>query len=109
MQNTRFEQVRQRVTHYLLGTWIGTWRRRSLALITLLIGFYLGSNLTVYYLQKIGQRPLVVLAMVVIVELLVRLRDSVHAYPWPMSLVLLDNLRIGAVYAVVLEAYKLGS
>ena len=109
MQSTRLEQAQQRVSRYFLEVSTGPWKRRSTALIALLTGFYLGSNLTVYYLQKIGQRPLVVLIMVIIVELLVRFGAGVHAHPWPVSWILMDNLRIGAVYAVVLEAYKLGS
>ena len=50
-----------------------------------------------------------VLVMVLIIELIVRLRSKVRPGPWPLPWLALDNLRIGTVYAVVLEAYKLGS
>ena len=47
--------------------------------------------------------------MVIILELIVRLRSRVRSGPWPISWLAIDNLRIGTVYAVVLEAFKLGS
>ncbi|TCD57269.1 DUF565 domain-containing protein [Synechococcus sp. BS55D] len=108
-QRTRYAQLEERLGSQLSMSLVGPWRRRSLGLLCLLIGFFLGSNLTTYYLQKIGQRPLVVLVLVLVLELLVRLRSRVQANPWPLSWIALDSLRLGVVYAVVLEAYKLGS
>jgi hypothetical protein len=50
-----------------------------------------------------------VLAVVLTLELVVRLRGRLvtgePGLPWRV----LDNLRIGLVYAVVLEAFKLGT
>ena len=60
-------------------------------------------------MERIGQRPVVVLVLLVIVELLVRLRTRFVVDRVPLIWVLLDNLRIGLVFAVVLEAFKLGS
>ncbi|HGY5532560.1 MAG: DUF565 domain-containing protein [Prochlorococcus sp.] len=109
LQNTRLARFQRQLWDHLSQGWFGPWRRRSVALISLLLGFYLGTNLTSYYLQKLDMRPLVVLVMVVIVELLVFLRSRVVTEPWPLRWLALDNLRLGAVYAVVLEAFKLGS
>ena len=62
------------------------------------------------WFQRSGQnRPAAVLIMVVILEVMVRLRSNVRREHWPLSWLALDNLRIGTVYAVVLEAFKLGS
>ena len=47
--------------------------------------------------------------MVIVIELIVRMRSRVRSGAWPLPWLALDNLRIGTVYAVVLEAYKLGS
>ena len=88
---------------------MGSWRRRSLGVLSLLLGFILGSNFTMYWYQEVGQRPVVVLFMVVIIELLVRARTYVRSEPWPLGWLAIDNIRIGAVYAVVFEAFKLGS
>ena len=55
------------------------------------------------------KRPLVVILIVVVIELLVFMRSRVSLEPWPLHWLALDNLRIGAVYGFVFEAFKLGS
>ena len=109
LQRTRYERLQRQLGDHVQPVVHGPWKRRSLGMLTLLLGFFLGSNLTTYYLEKIGQRPLVVLVLVLLIEVTVRFRSRVQTNPWPLTWVLLDNLRIGVVYAVVLEAYKLGS
>jgi len=52
---------------------------------------------------------LVVLSVVVLLEMVVRLRTRIVQGRPPLGWLVLDNLRIGLVYAVVLEAFKLGS
>lgn len=107
---TRFDRLQRRVgTHFSQGL-VGPWRRRSVGLLSLLFGFIVGSNVTMYWYQKSGQdRPIAVLTMVLLLEVLVRLRSRVRTDPWPLGWLALDNLRIGTVYAVVFEAFKLGS
>ena len=109
LQRTRYERLQRQLGDQVQPVVDGPWKRRSLGMLALLLGFFLGSNLTTYYLEKIGQRPLVVLLLVLLIEVTVRFRSRVQTNPWPLTWVLLDNLRIGVVYAVVLEAYKLGS
>ena len=109
MQNTRFSQLTNKVGQYFSTSFLGPWNRRSIGLISLLLGFYIGSNVTVYFLQRIGQRPIVVFFMVLIIEILVRLRSYVSRTPWPIHWLMIDNLRIGTIYSVCLEAFKLGS
>ncbi|QNI54701.1 hypothetical protein SynBIOSE41_02198 [Synechococcus sp. BIOS-E4-1] len=110
LQATRYEQLQRRTGRLLNQTLIGPWRRRSVGVLALLFGFIIGSNVTMIWFQRSGQnRPVAVLAMVLIIELIVRLRSKVRPGPWPLPWLALDNLRIGTVYAVVLEAYKLGS
>ncbi len=109
MQNTQLNKFQKQIGLYLSTSLIGPWKRRCLGLISLLIGYYLGSNLTAYFLEKSGQRAVVVLFMVLIIEIIIRLRNSIKSYPWPLLWLSIDNIRIGSVYAVVLEAFKLGS
>ena len=47
--------------------------------------------------------------MVIVVELLVRARTYVKREPWPIGWLAIDNIRIGAVFSVVFEGFKLGS
>ena len=109
-QATRYEQLQQRIGLHMNQALVGPWRRRSVGVLALLFGFIIGSNVTMIWFQRSGQnRPAAVLVLVIILEMFVRLRSRVRPGPWPIAWLALDNLRIGTVYAVVLEAYKLGS
>ena len=77
--------------------------------LALLLGFYAGENITALWLERVGQRPVVVLLLVVLLELVVRLRTRLVGERPGLGWILIDNLRLGVVYAVVLEAFKLGS
>lgn len=108
-QSTRLEALLAALQIQLLGGWQGPWRRRSLLLLALLLGMYLGNNITSLWLSHFNLRPGVVLAMVVVIEVIVRLRSRWIRDPAPLAWSLCDNLRIGLVYAVVFEAFKVGS
>ena len=71
-----------------------------IGLLILLLGFFIGSNLTVHLANAVGVRTFTALYALIACELLVLWRRRL---PW------LDNLRLGFVYAVVLEAFKVGS
>ena len=109
LQSTRFELLLGQLVRSLVGNLRGNWRRRSVGLLALLVGLFAGNNLTAYYLQMIGHRPVVVLIWLLVIELVVRLRSRLVADDPSLTWIVLDNLRIGLVYAVVLEAFKLGS
>jgi hypothetical protein len=109
LQRTRFDGLQRRRGGLLLGGFRGSWRRRSLAVLALLLGFYAGENITALWLERVGQRPVVVLLLVVLLELVVRLRTRLVGERPGLGWILIDNLRLGVVYAVVLEAFKLGS
>ena len=65
LQATRFDRLQRRLGELLLGGFSGSWRRRSLAVLALLLGFYIGQNVTALWLEQIGRRPQVVLVLVV--------------------------------------------
>ena len=109
LQRTRFDGVQRRAGDLLLGGFRGSWRRRSLAVLALLLGFYAGENITALWLEQVGQRPVVVLLLVLLLELMVRVRTRVVGERAGLGWIVADNLRLGLVYAVVLEAFKLGS
>jgi hypothetical protein len=109
LQATRFERLLRQLLDGVFGGLRGSWRRRSLAVLALLVGFYLGQNATSLWLTEIGQRPVAVLGIVLLIELVVRLRSRWVAHSVPLPWLMADNLRIGVVYAVVLEGFKLGS
>jgi Protein of unknown function (DUF565) len=109
LQVTRFEQAQRRLAAGLFNGFLGSWRRRSLLLLALLLGFYGGQNVTALWMERLHNRPVVVLLLVLMIELVVRLRTGLAGDRPALGWLLLDNLRVGLVYAVVLEAFKLGS
>ena len=110
-QRTRYAAFERRLGRSLLGQLRRSWRHASLALLSLLMGYFLSQNLISLLLVRVpGGRPAVVLTLVLSMELLVRLRTRVaRSEEKPLLWVMLDNLRLGATYAVVLEAFKLGT
>lgn len=110
MQRTRLEQLQERWGGVVKAQIGDRWATASAAALALLAGIFLGQNLSSVLLWQVpGGRPMVVLGLVLSHELLVRLRSrSIGMIP-PLGWVMADNLRIGLVFAMVLEAFKLGS
>jgi hypothetical protein len=114
-QPTRFARLVGLLAAGLFGGLGGSWRRRSALLLALLLGFYSGGNITAFVVVRFpGGRPGLVLALVLLLELVVRIRTRVlpplaEGRPAPFGWMLADNLRVGLVYSVVLEAFKLGT
>ena len=93
----------------LTQSFLGPWRSRSLGLISVLIGYYLASTISSYYLQEFRHRALVVGLLCLLLEIAIRYRKNlIRISQFPLLLVV-DNFRIGITYAIVLEAFKLGS
>lgn len=110
MQRTRLERLQDRWGRGIRAQIGDRWATASAASLALLAGIFLGQNLSSVLLWNVtGGRPMVVLSLVISHEILVRLRSRFIPAPAPLGWVLLDNLRIGVVFALVLEAFKLGS
>lgn len=109
-QHTRLEDLLQRVLGGILGRTPQNWRTISLAVLAMLLGFYGGQNLPAALLSHVpGGRPATVLALVLSIEVVVRVRSWWVNQPPSLAWVVVDNLRLGFVYAIVLEAFKLGT
>lgn len=110
-QLTRYAALERRLGLSLLGQWRRSWRNASLALLALLIGYFLSQNLIALVLVNVpGGRAVVVMLLVLLMELMVRIRSRlVRGEELPLGWLLVDNLRLGLTYATVLEAFKLGT
>ena len=97
LQRTRFDGLQRRLSGLVLGGFQGSWRRRSLAVLALLLGFYAGENITALWLDRVGQRPVVVLLLVLMLELLVRFRTRPVGERPGLGWVPPDNLPLGLV------------
>ena len=100
IQRTRLAGLQNNWGAGIRRSWSGPWWRRSASLLLFLVGFFIGGNLTVHLESAVGFRTFTALYALIACELMVLGRRRL---PW------LDNLRLGFVYAVVLEAFKVGS
>ncbi len=108
--NTQYQRITKRITSSIFFSVIGSWRKRSLGLITLLLGYYLGSNIISYLINTTNTKLIILILLLFFVELIVRIRTKFRiSNTFNYHIYASDNIRIGMTYAIVLEAFKLGS
>ncbi|KGF89174.1 MULTISPECIES: DUF565 domain-containing protein [Prochlorococcus] len=84
------------------------WRRYSVSLITLLIGYFLGSSLGMVSAVVDLMDPVAALLTVVFIETLIIFRRNLRFEKKSRFLVLLlDSLRLGLFYGFFTESLKL--
>jgi len=84
------------------------WRRYSISLITLLIGYFLGSSLGMVSAVVELMDPVAAFLSVVFIEILIVLRRNFRSERKKKFLVLfLDSLRLGLFYGFFTESLKL--
>ena len=92
-----------------LSIWANNpWRRYSIALIFLLIGYFLGSSLGMVSAVLELMDPVAAFLSVVLIEILIALRRNFRFNrKKKFLLLLLDSLRLGIFYGFFTEGLKL--
>ena len=92
-----------------LSIWANNpWRRYSLSVITLLIGYFFGSSLGMFSAVVDLMDPVAAFLSVVFIEFLIVLRRNFRFEKKKKFLVLLlDSLRLGLFYGFFTESLKL--
>ena len=92
-----------------LSIWANNpWRRYSIALITILIGYFFGSSLGMVSAVLELMDPVAALVSVVFIEIFISLRRNFRFEKKKKFLVLLlDSLRLGLFYGFFTEGLKL--
>ena len=92
-----------------LSTWANNpWRRYSLALIILLVGYFLGSSLGMVSAVLELMDPVAAFLSVVFIEILIIFRRNFRFEKKKKFLVLVfDSLRLGLFYGFFTESLKL--
>ena len=107
-QKTKFQQI---IVENLqtLSFWANNpWRRSSISLITLLIGYFIGSSLGMVSAVVELMDPVAAFLSVVFIEILIILRRNFRSERKKKFLVLfLDSLRLGLFYGFFTESLKL--
>ncbi len=115
MQNTRLNTAIDRLVRQFTQWVQNPWRRTSLLIISLLAGNFLASAIATTTGQWANLDITVSLVMVAIVELISRLKYSNMGKPdpilrqRPLWIAILDSLKLGLMYGLFLEGFKLGS
>jgi len=107
-QNTNF-QLKIVENIQTLSIWANNpWRRYSISLIILLIGYFLGSSLGMVSAVVELMDPVAAFLSVVFIEILIVLRRNFRFQKKKkFLLLLLDSLRLGLFYGFFTESLKL--
>ena len=109
IQNTRLFRLQGWLGFRLFSSISGPWWRITLLVFGLLFGFFVGGNLTLHIDAAVGKSTYTAFYSILVCEILVRLRSRVSSSNMPSYWQFLDNFRIGFVYSIILEAFKVGS
>ncbi len=85
-----------------------SWRKRSILILSILTGFYFTNNLISYFLDKSTNAIILAILIILLMEISIRI-NLFKSTKYSIFILIINNLRIGSTYALILEAFKLGS
>ena len=106
MQNTKFTKLIDSLVKTINPFLSDSWGKRSILLLSLLFGFYFTNSLLSFLLDKPVNTIFLAIIIVLIME--VSIRSSLISR-FSIIIMSINNFRIGSTYALILEAFKLGS
>ena len=109
MQKTKFKYFLNSILMIINPLITDSWRKRSIMLLSLLLGFYFTNSFISFLLDKSVNT--IFLAITILVFMEISIRSLFFSKSPKISLIILafNNFRIGSTYALILEAFKLGS
>ena len=108
MQKTKFSQINDQFNKLLFGFLSSSWKSKSINLISVLTGYFLFANFVTKFISEGRNELIMVPIIILIIELIIRTRPPLDSSLFKLWTIV-DKVRIGATYAVILEAFKLGS
>jgi len=108
MQKTNFSRITYQLNNILFGFLTDTWRTKSISLVSVLIGYFLFANFLTKFISEGKNELIMVPIIMILIEVIIRIKPSSSSKFYDLWSIF-DKLRIGAIYAVILEAFKLGS
>ena len=106
MQKTKFREFIDSLIFIINPIISDSWSKRSLLLLSLLFGFYFTNSFLSFLLDKSVNTIFLAIIILLIMELVIR---SYLIPKLTIPVMMINNIRIGSTYALILEAYKLGS
>ena len=108
MQKTIFTLFYGSLNSLLLGFLKSSWKDKSLNILSILFGYFLFANFITKFISEGKNELLMIPIIIIIFEIIIRIKPLRKSNIYVLWM-LLDKVRIGAVYALILEAFKLGS
>ena len=108
MQKTRFTFFYDSLNLLFLGFLKSSWKDKSLNLLSILFGYFLFANFITKFISEGKNELLMIPIIIILFEIIIRMKPPRNSNIY-LVWMLLDKIRIGAVYALILEAFKLGS
>ena len=108
MQKTRFAYFFDSLNLVFLGFLKSSWKEKVLNLLSILFGYFLFANFITKFISEGKNELLMIPVIIIIFEIIIRMKPLMNSKIY-LVWMLLDKIRIGAVYALILEAFKLGS
>ena len=109
MQKTRFRKLIDSLIFILTRLITDSWSKRSIMLLSLLVGFYFTNSFISYLLDKSVNTIFLAITILVFMEISIRSLFFSKLTRLSMIILAFNNFRIGSTYALILEAFKLGS
>ena len=108
MQKTKFSIINDQFNNLLFGFLNSSWKSKSINIISVLTGYFLFANFVTKFISEGKNELIMVPIIILIIELIIRIRPAKKSSLFNIWSII-DKVRIGATYAVILEAFKLGS
>jgi uncharacterized membrane protein YoaK (UPF0700 family) len=109
MQNTRLNTLLDAIGQRLSRPFRNSWRRLSLLVISLLLGFFLASVISTISGQATYWDVSIAAILVVLAEFVSRITYSSQQRSKELGVAIANTIKIGLIYGLFLEAFKLGS
>ena len=109
MQKTRYRKLLNSFLLIVNSLISDSWSKRSILLLSLLSGFYLTNSFISFLLDKSVNTIFLAISILLIMEIAIRSLLFSNLSKLSLIIIAINNLRIGSTYALILEAFKLGS
>ena len=108
MQKTNFLRILDQSNTFIFGFISSSWRLKSFNLISILFGYFLFANFFTKFISEGKNELIMVPILILIAEIIIRIKPSSKSKVYNLWAAI-DKIRIGSTYAIILEAFKLGS
>ena len=109
MQKTKFRKLLASLARVIEPIISDSWSKRSILILSLLFGFYFTNSVLSFLLDNSINTIFIAVIILLIMELTIRSSLLSNSSKFSIVILSINNFRIGSTYALILEAFKLGS